>query len=269
MEPDNQLFGMLMKAAGAAGDLDLVRGLRDEMQREGLTPCTVRRWSCRSEWCTAVGSRTAAMGWLVCVRLTASHSGKCCVLLLVQELSPSQQIAAKQMVVLACCLLFLTSLLSLLPVFPLVQGTESALMAVHIKLGQLPEAHLVYRSLRASGQWPHPYAMNALLNAYANSFRCVVGGQVQSRGNCSKPTQFTRVVVVAGEEVKQCLAWTRGEEQRQGRAWLTLLARPQRDSSCIAARACKCCKTPLQRGCVLAGLSTHSSSNRSVFVQAG
>ncbi|KAI3428088.1 hypothetical protein D9Q98_006471 [Chlorella vulgaris] len=40
VEPDNQLFGMLMKAAGAAGDLDLVRGLRDEMQREGLTPCT-------------------------------------------------------------------------------------------------------------------------------------------------------------------------------------------------------------------------------------
>jgi hypothetical protein len=134
------------------------------------------------------------------------------------------------MVVVSCCLLSLISLLSLLPVFPLVQGTESALMAVHIKLGQLPEAHQVYRSLRASGQWPHPYAMNALLNAYANSFRCVVGGQVQSRGNCSKPTQFTRIVVVAGEEVKQCLAWTRGEEQRQGRAWLTLLARPQRDS---------------------------------------
>ena len=43
VEPDNQLYGMLIKAAGAAGDVDLALGLHDEMQREGLRPCTVSR----------------------------------------------------------------------------------------------------------------------------------------------------------------------------------------------------------------------------------
>jgi pentatricopeptide repeat protein len=32
---------MLMRAAGASGDLPLVLGLREEMQREGLKPCAV------------------------------------------------------------------------------------------------------------------------------------------------------------------------------------------------------------------------------------
>lgn len=41
MAPDNQLFGMLMKAAGASGNLQLVLDLHDEMEREGLRPCTV------------------------------------------------------------------------------------------------------------------------------------------------------------------------------------------------------------------------------------
>ena len=51
-------------------------------------------------------------------------------------------------------------------------------MAVHIRNGQVPEAQAVYRSLRAAGQWPHAYATNALLNAYANNFRwaCCGGG---------------------------------------------------------------------------------------------
>ncbi len=61
-----------------------------------------------------------------------------------------------------------------LPVFPIMmQGTESALMAVHIRNNQVPEAQALYRSMRAADQWPHAYAMNALLNAYANNFRCV------------------------------------------------------------------------------------------------
>lgn len=41
MEPDNQFYGMLMKAAGAGGDLDLVLGLQGEMERDGLRPCAV------------------------------------------------------------------------------------------------------------------------------------------------------------------------------------------------------------------------------------
>ena len=41
MEPDNQLYGMLMRAAGASGDMSLVLVLAEEMRREGLTPCTV------------------------------------------------------------------------------------------------------------------------------------------------------------------------------------------------------------------------------------
>ncbi len=43
MAPDNQMFGMLMKAAGASGNLQLVLDLHDEMEREGLKPCTVKR----------------------------------------------------------------------------------------------------------------------------------------------------------------------------------------------------------------------------------
>ena len=68
--------------------------------------------------------------------------------------------------------------LTLLPLLPppLLQGTESALIAVHIQLGRLPEAQRIYRELRAAGTWPHPYAMNALINAYANNFRCGGGG---------------------------------------------------------------------------------------------
>lgn len=46
MEPDTQLYGQLMTAAGAAGDLGLALGLHEEMQREGLQPCTVR-WAQR------------------------------------------------------------------------------------------------------------------------------------------------------------------------------------------------------------------------------
>jgi pentatricopeptide repeat protein len=41
VEPDNQLYGMLMRAAGASGDMSLVLVLAEEMRREGLTPCTV------------------------------------------------------------------------------------------------------------------------------------------------------------------------------------------------------------------------------------
>jgi pentatricopeptide repeat protein len=50
VEADNQLFGMLMRAAGASGDLDLVLGLREEMLREGLRPCTVRGRGGRALW---------------------------------------------------------------------------------------------------------------------------------------------------------------------------------------------------------------------------
>ena len=70
------------------------------------------------------------------------------------------------------------------PLLPLPQGTESALIAVHIQLGRLPEAQRIYRAMRAAGKWPHPYAMNALINAYANNFRCAVqrcGGGVVVR----------------------------------------------------------------------------------------
>ena len=45
-------------------------------------------------------------------------------------------------------------------------------MAVHVQHSQLPEAQRIYRSLRAAGEWPHAYALNALINSYANSFRC-------------------------------------------------------------------------------------------------
>lgn len=41
VEPDNQFYGMLMKAAGAHGDLEPVLGLQAEMEREGLHPCAV------------------------------------------------------------------------------------------------------------------------------------------------------------------------------------------------------------------------------------
>ena len=41
VEPDTQLYGMLMRAAGASGDMSLVLVLAEEMRREGLTPCTV------------------------------------------------------------------------------------------------------------------------------------------------------------------------------------------------------------------------------------
>lgn len=44
-------------------------------------------------------------------------------------------------------------------------------MAVFIRGDRLPEAQAIYRALRAQGKWPHHYAMNALLNAYANHFR--------------------------------------------------------------------------------------------------
>ena len=44
-------------------------------------------------------------------------------------------------------------------------------MAVHVQHSQLPEAQRIYRSLRAAGEWPHAYALNALINSYANSFR--------------------------------------------------------------------------------------------------
>lgn len=44
VEPDNQLYGMLMRAAGASGDMSLVLVLAEEMRREGLTPCTVSLW---------------------------------------------------------------------------------------------------------------------------------------------------------------------------------------------------------------------------------
>ena len=53
----------------------------------------------------------------------------------------------------------------------LLQGTSSALIPVFIRNGRLAEAQSLYRSLRAEGQWPDLYALNALLNAYANAFR--------------------------------------------------------------------------------------------------
>ncbi|KAL4443545.1 hypothetical protein ABPG75_011282 [Micractinium tetrahymenae] len=40
VEPDTQMYGQLMTAAGAAGNLDLALGLHEEMQRDGLRPCT-------------------------------------------------------------------------------------------------------------------------------------------------------------------------------------------------------------------------------------
>ena len=55
---------------------------------------------------------------------------------------------------------------------PLAQGTDSALIAVHVQHGQLQRALALYRQLRSEGRWPHPHAMNALLNAQATAFRC-------------------------------------------------------------------------------------------------
>lgn len=52
-----------------------------------------------------------------------------------------------------------------------MQGTQSALMAVYIRNNRLAEAQRIYRELRAADDWPTPYALNALLNCYANSFR--------------------------------------------------------------------------------------------------
>lgn len=52
--PDNQFYGMLMRAAGAHGDLDAVIGLQAEMRREGLQHCAVRRW-CRLVACWPAG----------------------------------------------------------------------------------------------------------------------------------------------------------------------------------------------------------------------
>ena len=37
---------MLMRAAGASGDMRLVLVLAEEMRREGLTPCTVSELMC-------------------------------------------------------------------------------------------------------------------------------------------------------------------------------------------------------------------------------
>jgi hypothetical protein len=46
-------------------------------------------------------------------------------------------------------------------------------MAVHIRSGDLAEATAIFRRLRSQGTWPNAYAVNALLNAYANDFRWV------------------------------------------------------------------------------------------------
>lgn len=66
-----------------------------------------------------------------------------------------------------------------------MQGTSSAIIAVFIKNDCLAEAQSEYRALRAAGQWPDLYALNALLNAYANRFRwagwwlvCCVDGRL-------------------------------------------------------------------------------------------
>ncbi len=69
------------------------------------------------------------------------------------------------MFALTACSLFL---LRFLP----TQGTSSALIAVFIRNDCLAEAQSEYKALRAAGQWPHVYALNALLNAYAIRFRC-------------------------------------------------------------------------------------------------
>lgn len=41
----------------------------------------------------------------------------------------------------------------------------------YVQHGQLPEAVKSYQRLRSRGSWPHPHAMNALINAHASNFR--------------------------------------------------------------------------------------------------
>lgn len=48
-------------------------------------------------------------------------------------------------------------------------------MTVFVHNGRLGEAQALYRRLRAVGEWPQLYAMNALLNAYAAAYRSVAG----------------------------------------------------------------------------------------------
>ncbi len=90
VEPDTQLYGQLMTAAGAAGDLDLALGLHEEMQREGLQPCTVR-----------LGALPAAVrGSARCrPKPLCSPGHSCC---LVQH-SFALSLLAWQAVVMSCC----------------------------------------------------------------------------------------------------------------------------------------------------------------------
>lgn len=46
-------------------------------------------------------------------------------------------------------------------------------MAVFIRHNKLSEAQYLFKQLRVDGAWPQAYALNALLNAYANNFRWV------------------------------------------------------------------------------------------------
>lgn len=57
------------------------------------------------------------------------------------------------------------------PLPPHPQGTNSALMTVFVHNGRLGEAQAIFKRLRAAGEWPQIYAMNALLNAYAAAHR--------------------------------------------------------------------------------------------------
>lgn len=68
-----------------------------------------------------------------------------------------------------------------------VQGTSSAIIAVFIKNDCLAEAQSEYRALRAAGQWPDLYALNALLNAYANRFRWAAGLLRGRKASCRRP----------------------------------------------------------------------------------
>lgn len=176
--PDNQLYGMLMRAVGAGGDLDAVLGLQAEMAREGLRPCKVRcpwgrrglgaAWAahCR-RWGVPGRHPPAVAGWpLDCTPLSRSAAWPACNC--TQPLPPARPN----------------------PLLP--QGTQSALMAVFIQNGQLAEAQGVYRRLRGGGEWPELYAMNALINASAREFRWAGRGRSMAQPGLNSPGRLSR-----------------------------------------------------------------------------
>lgn len=142
VEADNQFYGMLMRAAGSRGLLEPVLGLQAEMERDGLRPCAVRQ----------CGASRGAGSQLRRRRRRRRSRRRC------QPLPPDPTHPA-------------TRCLAAPPLPPHPQGTNSALMTVFVHNGRLGEAQAIFKRLRAAGEWPQIYAMNALLNAYAAAHR--------------------------------------------------------------------------------------------------